>query len=251
MKAAIAVIAILVLGVAVWWKVSFPSGSWRYKMTVTVETPEGIKTGSAVREISAYSMPMFLGVNRDTHIKLEKGEAVVVELGERGVLFATLGSATDSVWTFFNAFPSPCAEGAVSRCSVKYYSSLKLGENAQLPARYYPMFAAFEDLNDPKTVKNVLEMKSCPDPETGIPDNFRCIEKDRFEEIFGQGVRLRSVMVEITDQAFQPVVGQHLNWLSKVYGYQLDGGKIQILGSKYPLANSLSAGSFSTEVGKK
>lgn len=128
---------------------------------------------------------------------------------------------------------------------------MKLGESAQLPARYYPMFAAFEDLNDPKTVKNVLEMKSCPAPETGIPDNSRCIEKDRFEEIFGQGVRLRSVMVEITDQAFQPVVGQHLNWLSKVYGYQLDGGKIQILGSKYPLANSLSAGSFSTEVGKK
>ena len=29
----------------------FPSGTWRYKMTVTVETPEGIKTGSAVREV--------------------------------------------------------------------------------------------------------------------------------------------------------------------------------------------------------
>lgn len=41
MKTAIAVIAILVLGVAVWWKVSFSSGTWRYKMTVTVETPEG------------------------------------------------------------------------------------------------------------------------------------------------------------------------------------------------------------------
>ena len=229
----------------------YPSTKIRYKMTVEVDTPEGIKTGSAVREISMVSRPMMLGESNDTHVKFEKGEAVVVDLGQRGVLFATLGSATDPVWTLLNAFQSPCAEGAVSRCSVKYYSSLKLGEKAQLSIRYYPMFVTFEDLNDPKSAKSVLEMKSCPDPETGIPDNSRCIEKDRFEEIFGQGVRLRSVMVEVTDQAFQPVVGQYLSWLGKVYGYQLDGERFHMLGSKYPLANSLGAGSFSTEVGKK
>jgi len=31
---------------------SYVSGTWRYKMTVVVETPEGIKSGSAVREVS-------------------------------------------------------------------------------------------------------------------------------------------------------------------------------------------------------
>ena len=229
----------------------YPSATIRYKMTVEVETPEGIKTGSAVREISMVSRPKRMGEMNDTHMRLEKGEAVVVDLGQRGVLFATLGSATDPVWSFLNAFPSPCAEGAVSRCSVKYYSSLKLGDRAQLSARYYPMFVAFGDLNDPKSAKNVLEMKSCPDPATGIPDNSRCIDKDHFEETFGQGVQLKAIFIEITDQPFFPIVGHFLKWLDTVYGHQLDGSNLQMLGSKNPVANSLSAGNFSTEVGKK
>ena len=33
------------------------SYSWRYKMTVEIETPEGIKTGSAVREVTILFTP--------------------------------------------------------------------------------------------------------------------------------------------------------------------------------------------------
>ncbi|MDP2206479.1 MAG: hypothetical protein Q8K65_09260 [Alphaproteobacteria bacterium] len=232
------------------WLPGYPSAKIRYKMTVEVDTPEGIKAGFAVREISMVSRPMLLGVSNDTHVKLEKGEAVVVDLGQRGVLFATLGSATDSVWTLLNAFPSPCAEGAVSRCSVKYYSSLKVGEKAQLPARYYPMFVAFEDLNDPKSAKNVLEMKSCPDPATGIPNNSRCVEKDRFEEIFGQGVRLRSVTVEVTDADVETVVQRILPWLPDYYDKRLDGQRFGSSDAEYKFANRLSSGAFSSGVKK-
>lgn len=254
MKKMVLTIAVFVLGIsaaACAGLPSYPSGSWKYKMTVTVETPEGLKSGSAVREISAYSRPEMLAEGNDAHINLVKGEAVVVDLGQRGVLFATLGSANESVWTFLNAFPSPCVEGAVSRCSIKYYSSLKFGEKAQLAVRDYPMLVTFEDLNDPKSARNILEMKSCADPKTGIRNDSRCVEKDRFEEFFGQGVQLKSISVEVTDQHFLPVVGQFLKWLNQVYGYQLDGSRFHIRGSKYPVANSLSAGSFSTEVGEK
>jgi hypothetical protein len=43
----------LLLGIAVAEaaEVTPLAGSWRYKMTVEVETPEGLKTGSAVREV--------------------------------------------------------------------------------------------------------------------------------------------------------------------------------------------------------
>jgi hypothetical protein len=193
--------------------VEYPSATIRYKMTVEVETPEGIKTGSAVREISMVSRPMRIGDRNDTHVKLNKGEAVVVDLGQRGVLFALMGKGTDPVWTLLNAFPSPCAEGAVSRCSLKYYSSLKLGERTPLQTRYYPMLVTFEDLNNPKSVKSILEMKPCPDPVTGISNNSRCIEKDRFKEIFGQDVWLRSVMVEVTQAPVSSVIDKWLPWL--------------------------------------
>ena len=191
----------------------YPSATIRYKMTVEVETPEGIKTGSAVREISMVSRPMRMGDRNDTHVKLNKGEAVVVDLGQRGVLFALMGKGADPVWTLLNAFPSPCAEGAVSRCSVKHYSSLKWGARAQLFERHYPMFVTFEDLNDPKSVKGILEIKSCPDPATGIPDNSRCIDKNHFEERFGQGVHLRSVVVEVTQAPVSSVIDKWLPWL--------------------------------------
>lgn len=65
------------------WKHFYPSGAWCYKMTVTVETPEGVKTGSAVREVYSRTDPALL-VNNGTHTILAKGDAVVIDLGSRG-----------------------------------------------------------------------------------------------------------------------------------------------------------------------
>lgn len=57
--------------------------TWRYKMTVTVETPEGIKTGSAVREISnSLQGNNWPDVGNPAGVR---GEAVVVDLSKRGV----------------------------------------------------------------------------------------------------------------------------------------------------------------------
>ncbi|HRI75759.1 MAG TPA: hypothetical protein PLX33_02095 [Alphaproteobacteria bacterium] len=241
MKAAIAVIAIIVLAVVVWWKVSFPSGSWRYKMTVTVETPEGIKTGSAVREISAYSMPMFLGVNRHTHIKLEKGEAVVVDLGERGALFVLMslgGGAGQAIGAPFNAFPSPCSRGAISRCSIKYYTNLKNTGKAELKPRFYPGMVYFKNRYDPQTVERVVEMKACPDPETGF--NSHCIKADHFERVFGEGVRLKSITVEMTKEETVWTISGFLPWLKNIEAY-IDG---QRYGGGPELSNILNKGDF-------
>lgn len=186
----------------------YPSTKIRYKMTVEVETPEGIKTGSAVREISMVSRPMLLGESNDTHVKLEKGEAVVVDLGQRGVLFSLLTnpagtSASHPIWALFNAFPSLCPEGDVSRCGIRYYSALKDTGQVEIKEKDYPMLVRFRDLNDARTVERAIEMEVCLDPES-VNSSF-CIKKDRFEEFFGQGVRLRSIKVEITEEI--PSVG--------------------------------------------
>ena len=57
-------------------------------MTITVDTPEGVKTGSAVHEISN-SKGLFGFPDAGNPADIE-GEAVVVDLGERGVLFALI-----------------------------------------------------------------------------------------------------------------------------------------------------------------
>src|SRR5689334_19573264 len=63
----------------------------RYRVTVTVETPEGIKTGSAVREASMYHETSILPDQGGTFYNIAKGQAVAVDLGKRGVLFVLLG----------------------------------------------------------------------------------------------------------------------------------------------------------------
>jgi hypothetical protein len=251
MQKVIFFIIILSFSVVGLWKIKYSSSTWRYKMTVEVETPEGIKTGSAVREISMVSRQPLLGESNDTHVKLEKGEAVVVDLEERGVLFALLqGNGMDAVQIFFRAFPSPCKEGAVSRCGLRYYSSLSVGKKTKLASRDYPMFVTFENLNDPKSVKSVLEIEPCTTTKTDDPDKSDCISNDRLTEFFGQEVSLRSVVLEVTSAKVDFSIHRILPWINDYYDKRLDGKRFGTAKSKYKLANRLSSGSFSTGVKK-
>lgn len=225
----------------------YPSVTLRYKMTIEVETPEGIKTGSAVREIKLQGQPELMS-GRSVVAKLVKGEAVVVDLGERGEVFAILDAGGDSLWSFFQAFPSGCQGGDVSHCGIDYYSNLSAGRSAILARELYPNFVSFDDVNDPSSARYALELVSCS--ELGKNGHGRCLKKDNFREIWGNGVLLKSVQMTITQEAVSSVVIKYLPWLPEFRGRQLDGGKFQYLYAKHPVANRLSVGSFSTEIGE-
>lgn len=197
---------ILLLATYLFKSYVFITGSWRYKMTVEVETPEGIKTGYAVREVSAEKLPEFTPASATGHARLEKGEAVVVDLGERGTLFALLKGykiGADYAWAIvYHALP--CAEcggslGETTANNIRYYRSLKSAK-AVLTPDLYPMMVRFRDAKDPKTVENLLEYKSCADAKTRIRDSSVCLEKDHFDEAFGQGVKVKSVTIEMTEE---------------------------------------------------
>lgn len=213
MKITAVVFAVLVIAAAVWWQVTHPSGTWRYKMTVMVETPEGVKTGSAVREITVITgiqiTPESKPISRLT------GEAVIVDLGERGVLFALLkgNKLGEDYAKFLPFYAFPYEKGGLTPEGIKYYRSLK-APPVVLEPDLYPQFVHFKDIDNPKTVELVMEMKSCGNPQSGIPRGMACIEKDRFEEIFGEGVRLKSVTAEMTDEPITlGQVSRTLKWL--------------------------------------
>ena len=48
------IVLVLVAGTAFAMSDYIVPSTWRYKITVEVETPEGIKSGSAVREVRAW-----------------------------------------------------------------------------------------------------------------------------------------------------------------------------------------------------
>ncbi len=54
----------------------------------------------------------------------EEGEAVVIDLGDRGMVFAVMG--TDDYWTFFNAFAPENNPSIVATVKgLRYYKSVK------------------------------------------------------------------------------------------------------------------------------
>lgn len=149
----------------------------RYKMTVTVETPEGEKTGSAVREAGLYNEKSILPDQGGSIYNITKGEAVVIDLGQRGLVFALIGR-DDEARNVFNVFPHREKTLPVS-----------------LSSEQYPKFVRFRDLNDPKTVESLLETSMCIEKD----ERGTCIT-DRFEGGIGKGVRLKSVTIEVTDE---------------------------------------------------
>lgn len=166
-----------------------------YKMTVTVDTPEGEVRGSAVHEISngvAGNFPP--GTGNPAGVK---GEAVVVDMGKRGVLFALISHESDN--RFYDAFPLPGhddGQGGSSPAGIKHFANIPLGTRGVLdPAEPpgYPELVTFKDMNDPKsvTLAQVWEQQ-----ENGL---FK-LKADHMEELFGEGVKLKDITLEITDE---------------------------------------------------
>lgn len=215
-------LVLLVVG----WLVVYPVGQWRYRLTLVVETPEGMVTGSAVREVWAYSMPKILPQQHAGADEVS-GEAVVVDLGKRGVLFALLRSEGDVDYgtrIVYRMFPYPPG-GALTRGGIRYYDTLD--GKAEVPFDKLPMLVRFREMNDPKTVEKV-------DPND-------------LEAIFGEGVRLVSATIEMTSDPVTRGVEERLTWLPQYYNKRLDGNRFGTGYAKSRLANDLSSGAFSTE----
>ena len=176
--------------------------NWRYKMTVTVDTPEGEVSGSAVRQMGNNYQVTF--PPEASNYGEVSGEAVVVDLGERGVLFVLISDKSDH--RFYHTFPTPWGGGGETPEGYEYYASLPMGAKAEMPlSAWMPQLVTFTDMDDPKSVTLVYKQDSCREQET-LPEACKDNPKgsfltlDRFEELFGEGVSIRDITLEITDE---------------------------------------------------
>lgn len=193
----------------------YTSHTWRYKMTVTVETPEGEVSGSAVREMSNSTPLVSLpDVGNPASVK---GEAVVVDLGERGVLFALISHHSDN--EFYAAFRHLWPRGGATPEGIEFYTNMPVGTKGRLPPEQwpgYPKLVTFTDMDDPKSVTLVQEWTA--------GDEGMVLEANHMEELFGQGVKLKGITLEITDApvtwgAVDEYLPQHAQKLNMTYNY--------------------------------
>jgi hypothetical protein len=177
------------------------SDSWRYKMTVTVETPEGIKIGSAVREVTVKrGIALTPQMTADIEVK---GEAVAIDLEKRGVLFMiSNGDYAGNI--LFKMFPGKDKKGKVV-----------------LPPELYAPFVRFRDLGDPKTIENIRASNEMEDAKKQHPRRPLIA----FEDAFGMGVSVKEVTMEITSEPITWGIEKYLPWVLTVGSGNLGGGK--------------------------
>lgn len=241
MKIGFVILAVLILGgAAIAYATNtsdeMVSGKWRYRQTVTIETPEGLKTGSAVREINEYWAPNddVLSANGATWVfarakahldKMEpalRGEAVVIDLGKRGVVFALLKGGKRGE-DYAKRLPNeifPFSGPDYSPEGIAYYSSLK-NARAVLDPTDYPIMVTFRDMKDPKSIELVYQNMPV---NVQNQSHFDYAVTDRFEELFGKGVKLKEITFEMTDDPVTLGIDKVLGWLAGLEGGYLDGG---------------------------
>lgn len=201
--------------------------SWRQKLTITVETPVGDVSASSVSAVSwrkHWIQTDGMGWSYDL-----TGEAVVVEVTPGRYLFALLGGPGKTEYMGSVAAASIAGrEGRVIDGAL--FAEVQGGRDRAagvitVPEVQYPMLVTFGDIADPASVKLV-------DP-TDLAASF------------GPGVRLKSVTLEVTDEAVTlGRVEGVLGWLcDHITDYRRLSGKAGAI-SNNQLSNNLGPGSF-------
>lgn len=145
---------------------------WRQKTTLTVETPSGPRSGSSVVEVTALFGK--LPLTGDEVEYSFRGEATVVEIMPGRYLFALLGGSEER---FYRAARDRFT-GMHRRDWL--YEIPKQTEPVALTGKQMPWLVTFDDVRDPKTVRQV------------DPANLAAS--------FGPGVTLTSITLAITDE---------------------------------------------------
>jgi hypothetical protein len=170
----------------------YPSYKYRYKMTVEVETPQGIKTGSSVIEVHSTFMPGWMGLNSSDRVGGIRisGEGAFVDVAEGKTLFVLLGGSPKSRnphSLLTDAVPFSRKNGDKSGPTqyeyMRYYGTLKNAKGI-LPRDEYPRMVSAIVTNN----RNI---------------EFQVIETGQIEKVFGTDIKIRQIIVETTNDPLE------------------------------------------------
>lgn len=171
---------------------------YRFRMTVEVEAPRGLRRGFSVMEVRAAREPIPIGEGHRLSVGLV-GEAVAVDIEPRQAMFALITNVKNGdmlVSAVTQAFEPQARFGEDFLSGVKKLGQLgQLGRTSVLLPELYPKLVRFADIRDPATIEEV-------DPND-------------LTKSFGPGVKLRRITVAVTDDAVTAGIENRLAWLGK------------------------------------
>ena len=206
----------------------FKTWTWHQKITISVDTPDGVKTGSSVIELSYGWTPRWWGLGDAAGMSTGSmsGDATFVDLGRGRYLVAPLrdGEEANAEVVFLPQNPFATRDER----ALLYDEMISRRETKPLPRRLYPLLVAFDDINSPASVREVG------------PDDLGAT--------YGEGYRLRSITIEITDEPLtRGKITKLFPWLC-----ELKKSKVSLSGETGPVSdnrvsNKLSASNFSDQ----
>lgn len=182
--------------------------TYRYRLTVEVETPEGLRTGSSVIEVQTF-IASSRAITSPGAVRMRaRGEAVAVDMPDGRTLFALLRSENEVDWAggiMFLLAPQYRGDNAALRTvraiqrnrSVRELPFSKVVGGGSLRRDGWPMLVTFDDIDDPTSVAMV-------DPLD-------------LAATFGEGVELKRITVQITDDPVTIGIEERLEWVGSSF----------------------------------
>lgn len=209
---ALAIVVVVFLVGAIGYALVYPTLSYRFRITLNVETPDGVKAGSSVMEVRHRQYPAWISLGNNTGESSLSGDAIFVNLGadNRGKprnLFGLLALGQQAESIDFYQLPGKAFEplwrrqSAAFRGAAEEVAKLPVGTKVELSSDQLPTLLTFSDISDPAS--------------------GRLIAPDEFSTVFGAGVRLQSATIEIVPSGNrlgiggEPItrgVARHLPW---------------------------------------
>ena len=151
----------------------------KYRLTVEVETPDGVKSGSGIVAITPDR-----GYSRKGHTSAS-GDAIFVDLGNGRNLVALLAHVDKSVDLDAINYVALRAYTAASGKRANFNDMSRMTGIVPVKGELVPVLVTFADPTNPGTARSVP------------PDDV--------ESALGRGYRLRSVTAEVVPNGFWPI----------------------------------------------
>jgi hypothetical protein len=174
----------------------------KYRMTVEVETPAGVKSASRVVAVTPYRGYSPGGQTRTS------GEAVFIDLGSGKNLVALLAHLESKIDLDAINYVALRAYTAAAGSRVNFNDMSKQSGVVPVKGTLVPVLVAFADPANPGSAK--------------------VVSPDDTEAVLGKGIRLRGITAEVVPNGFWPIdfggalgepvtrgIAAHLPWLNQ------------------------------------
>lgn len=177
-----------------WIALGFPDHAHRFRLTVEVDTPEGLRSGSSVVEVESKDVRWVPAPG--THVYPVRGEGVFLDLGGGRNVVAVLahGDSAEDVSQIITLWVE--AYGHKQWDGDVWSGRTELRGVVELRPPLVPTLVTFADPLDPATV--------------------RVVRPGEFERAFGPGFRFRRATLEVVPRSVpvtSRVIERRLPWL--------------------------------------